>query len=147
MSYDVHIQLVSAGQYKGTKFYSFGPGRSVAVRGIQALVNMFAKYLLTPVGSDYTDPSYGTPLASLLGSNVTPDGAQDVLQLSVEKTVSAIQGWQRTREVPPDERLLSATITGFIEIAAAPGFAAQVYIQNVSGQGLKVLLPTLAVQS
>ena len=147
MPYDVNLQLVSASQYKGTKFYSFGPGRSVAVRGIQTLVNMFAKYLLTPIGSDHTDLSVGTQLASLLGSNVTPDDAQDVLQLSVEKTVNAIQGWQRTREVPPDERLLSATITGFAEIPSAPGFAAQIYIQNVAGQGLTVLLPTLTILS
>lgn len=147
MPYDIHLQLVSAAQYKGTKFYSFGPERSVAVRGLQALVNMFVKYLLTPIGSDHTDLSYGTQLTSLLGSNVTADDAQDVLQLSVEKTVTAIQGWQRAKQVPPEERLLSATVTGFVSIPSAPGFAAQIYIQNVAGQGLKVLLPTLTVLS
>lgn len=146
MSYDINIQLVSEKQYTGNKFYSFGQKRSLGVKGLQKLVNIFAKYILTPVGSDPLDLSVGTQLTGLLGSNVAPTDAQDVLLLSVEKTVDFIQRVQRAANLPSDERLLSADVTGFVDIATAPGFAAQILIQNVLGQGRNLLLPTLEVR-
>ena len=146
MPYDMQIQLVSADQYTGMGFYSFGQKRSLGVEGLQKLVNMFAKFLLTPIGSDPLDLTVGTQLPNLLGSNVSPTDAQDVLTFAVEAAVSGIQGYQRSLNVPSDERLLSATITAFVIIESAPGFAAQIHVQNVLGQGLKFLLPTLEVR-
>lgn len=147
MPYDINIQIVPASRYTGMAFYSFGQTRSLGVRGIQKLVNIFAKFLLTPVGTDPTDLTYGTNLTSLIGSNVVLDDAREILNIAVDATVSAIQGFQSGQStVPDDERLASASVTNYIEIPDGPGFAAQILIRNVSGQQLLLLLPTLEVR-
>jgi hypothetical protein len=147
INYDINIQIVPASDYTGTAFYSFGQTRSLGVRGIQKLVNIFAKYLLTPVGSDPTDLTYGTQLTALIGSNVVLSDAQEVLDLAVSDTVTAIQGYQTVQSgVPADERLASAAVVDYLLVPEGPGFAAQILITNVSGQSLQLIIPTLAVQ-
>lgn len=147
-TYDINIQIVPATKYTGFAFYSFGQTRSLGVRGIQKLVNVFAKYLLTPVGSDYTDLLYGTNLATLIGSNVMLDDAREILDMAVDATVAAIQGWQAGQaSVPDDERLAAAAATNYIEIPDAPGFSAQVLITNAANQQLQIVLPTLKVRA
>lgn len=148
MSYDINIEIVAATDYTGMAFYSFGQVRSLGVRGIQKLVNMFAKYLLTPVGTDPTDLTYGTNLTTLIGSNVVLDDAREILDIAVDTTVTAIQGFQAgVSTVQDDERLASASVTDYIEIPDGPGFAAQILITNVSGEQLQIVLPTLEVRS
>jgi hypothetical protein len=147
MPFDVNIQIVPAAQYTGMGFYSFGQTRSLAVRGLQKLVNMFAKYLLTPVGTDPTDVTYGTNLTNLIGTNIVLNDAREVLDIAVGKTVTAIQGWQSGKAaIPDDERLASASVTDYIEVPSGPGFSAQIFITNVSGQQLQIVLPTLEVR-
>jgi hypothetical protein len=147
-AYDVNIQIVPVTKYTGFAFYSFGQKRSLGVRGIQKLVNIFAKYLLTPIGSDYTDLSYGTNLTTLIGSNVVLDDAREILDIAVDATVTAIQALQAGQStVPDDERLASAAVTNYIEIPSAPGFSAQILITNVANQQLQIVLPTLEVRS
>lgn len=143
MAYDIYFQIVAQTDATWSHLFAFGPKRSIGIKGLQKLVDIFAKYLLTPVGTDPTDLTYGTPLMNLIGSNVDPRDAQEILQLAVSKTVSAIQGYQSSREMPSAERLATATVTAFLLLPAAPGFAAQIYIQNVAGQSLAVVLPTL----
>lgn len=146
--YDVNIQIVPAAQYDGMGFYSFGQKRSLGVRGINKLVNVFAKYLLTPVGTNSVDLTEGTQLANLIGSNVVLADAQEILQVSVSATVAAIVASQTLQgSVPDDERLAGAEITQFILIEEAPGFAAQILIRNVANQGMTMVLPTLSVVS
>lgn len=148
MPYDLNIQIVAAAEYDGMGFYSFGQTRSLGVRGIQKLVNVFAKYLLTPVGTDPTDLDYGTNLASLIGSNLALDDAREVLDIAVDKTSDAITTWQIAKgTVPDDERLSSAVVSDYIEIPEAPGFAAQILVTNVAGEQLQIVLPTLEVRS
>ena len=145
--FDIHIQIVPASRYHGMKFYSFGQRRSLGVRGLQKVVNMFAKYLLTPVGTDPLDPTYGTELPNLFGSNVDLRDAQDVLLLSVDKAAQAIRGFQNSLDVPDDERLATATLNAVILIEAGPGIAAQIRIENVVRQETQLLLPTLTVRT
>jgi len=148
MTYDINIQIVPASNYTGMAFYSFGQTRSLGIRGIQKLVNMFAKFLLTPVGTDPLDASYGTNLTNLIGSNVALADAREVLDLAVETTAQAIAGYQSSNSaIPDDERLSSASVTNYILIPDGPGFAAQVLITNVSRQQLQILLPTLEVRT
>lgn len=147
-AYDVNIQIVPASRYTGMAFYSFGQTRSLGVRGIQKLVNVFAKYLLTPVGTDYTDLTYGTNLTTLIGTNVVLDDAREILDMAVDATVAAIQAIQAGKSsVPDDERLASAAVTNYIEIPEAPGFSAQILITNVANQQLQIVLPTLEVRT
>jgi hypothetical protein len=146
--FDVNIQIVPASAYNGTAFYSFGQKRSLGVRGINKLVNIYAKFLLTPIGSDPLDLTYGTQLTNLIGSNVTLEDSKEVLQVSVNAAATAIETFQAGRsDVPDDERLASAEITQFILISEAPGFAAQILIRNVANQGLSIVLPALPVVS
>jgi hypothetical protein len=147
MAFDINIQIVPAAKYTGMAFYSFGQTRSLGVRGIQKLVNIFAKFLLTPIGTDPINLLYGTNLTSLIGTNVVLDDAREVLDIAVDATVAAIQTFQTGQSgVPDDERLSSASVTNYIAIPSAPGFAAQILIRNVSGQQLQLVLPTLEVR-
>lgn len=148
MPFDINIQIVPAERYDGMGFYSFGQRRSLGVRGIQKLVNVCAKYLLTPIGTDPIDLDYGTNLTSLIGSNVVLTDAQEILDIAVDKTVAAIQAWQAGQSaVPDDERLATMSVTDYIEIPNGPGFAAQILVINVANQQLQILLPTLEVRS
>jgi hypothetical protein len=146
MPYDINIQIVPAVDYTGFAFYSFGQKRSLGVRGIQKLVNMFAKFLLTPIGTDPTNLLYGTNFTSLIGSNVVLDDARDILNIAIAATIAGIQAFQTGQSVPDDERLSTATVTNYITVPDGPGFSAQVLITNVSGQQLQLVLPTLEVR-
>lgn len=145
--YDVYIQIVPADQYNGTKFISFGQKRTVGVRGIQKLVDIFMIALLTPIGSDPLDLTRGTDLPNLIGSNIALEDAHDILNIAVDKASADITNYQAGRQIPSDERLSSATVTNFIVIEEAPGFAAQIFIENIVDQGLTLLLPTLEVRT
>jgi len=145
--YDVYLQIVPADQYTGTKFISFGQKRTVSVRGIQKLVDMFTIALLTPTGSDPLDLARGTDLPNLIGSNVGLDDAHEILLLSVDKASSDIISYQQGKQIPSDERLSAATVTDYIVIPEAPGFAAQIFVENIVDQGLTFLLPTLEVRA
>lgn len=140
---DIHIELVLPENLTGVKFYHFGFTRTVSVSGIQKLLNNWIKYLLTPVGSNPNDLNEGTDFTRLIGSNVPLADARDVLAFAIEKTNNAIKAYQRGKQLPLDEKLAYATITEYIEMPSAPGFAAQVLIRNVKNEGLQILLPTL----
>lgn len=146
-SFDIYIQLIPADQYTGTKFISFGQKRTLNVRGIQKLINEFIIALLTPVGTDPLDLGRGTDLPNLIGSNVNVNDAHDVLLLSVDKAAQDILSYQQGKQIPSDERMSAASVTNFISIPEAPGFAAQIYIENIVGEGLTFLLPTLEVRA
>lgn len=109
---------------------------------------MFARFLLTPIGTDSVDLTFGTVLPSLIGSNVALTDAQEVLQVAVTATTDAIHTFQAGRgSVPDDERLASAEVTQFIVIEEAPGFAAQILIRNTTNETMSVILPSLSVVS
>jgi alpha-D-ribose 1-methylphosphonate 5-phosphate C-P lyase len=147
MAYDVNIQIVPASQYTGMGFYSFGQTRSLGVRGIQKLVNIFAKFLLTPVGTDPLDLTYGTNLTYLIGTNVSLNDAREVLDMAVDTAATAIRTFQALQSsMDDDERLATAVVTDYIVIPDGPGFAAQVLITNVANQQLQIVLPTLEVR-
>lgn len=144
MTYDINIQLNPTNT--NLQLYSFGFKRTIGVKGIQKLVNIFAKYLLTPVGSDPLNLQYGTNLVSLIGSNTDPIDAQDILTLAVNKTVGYIYSIQQSADIPTDERLYSGTVTKYVVFTDISGFAAQILIRNVANQGLNLILPTLEVR-
>lgn len=145
--YDLHIQLDPSAVIYGGGFYGFGATRSIGISGVQKLVNLFAKYLLTPVGTDPTDLSYGTALPSLIGSNIDVYDTREILLLAVDKTTQSIKRYQRAAEISDAERLASASVTDYIVIPEAPGFSAQIYIVNALNKGATVLLPSLQTGS
>lgn len=147
MAYDVYIQLVPAAAYTGMKFYSFGQTRSLGVRGLTKLVTLFAKNLLTPLGTNPIDPDDGTDLPGLIGSNTTLDDARDIIILAVAKVADRIRSVQTSQDIDNDERLADASVTDFVEIPDSSGVAAQIYIRNVAGIGLNFLIPTMTART
>lgn len=147
MPYDINIQIVPAVRYTGMAFYSFGQTRSLGVRGLPKLVNLYAKFLLTPIGTDPLDLTYGTNLTNLIGSNIALDDAREVLDMAVAATTAAIRGAQTgITALADDERLATATVTAYLLLPEGPGFAAQLLIRNVANQQLQLVLPTLEVR-
>ena len=142
--YDVYTRIVPPDQLNGTKYISFGPTRSLGVRGLQKLLGVFTKYLLTPIGSDPLDPQGGTELTGLLGSNVDASDAREILNLSVNKCVSDVQAFQLNQGLESDERLASASVTQFIKLTDNNGFSAQILIRNAANESTVLLLPTLS---
>jgi phage baseplate assembly protein W len=108
---------------------------------------MFAKNLLTPLGTNPLDPDDGSELPSLIGSNVTLTDARDIIVMAVAKVVDRIRTTQTTQNIPNDERLADASVIQFVDIPDGPGIAAQIYIRNVTGVGLNFLIPTLVARS
>lgn len=145
-TYDIHFQAIPPDQSPSTKVFTWGQTRSLGVAGLQKLVNIFLKYLMTPVGSDPLDMDEGTELTLLIGSNVEVSDTQEILLLAVDKTTRAILARQSGKSVPDDEALAGASVTAYLEMPELPGFSAQIYIENVAGKGLTFLLPTLTVR-
>lgn len=145
--FDIHFQAIPPAELPGTKVFTFGQTRTLGVAGLQKLVNMFLKYLMTPVGTDPLDLDAGTELPLLIGSNVAVQDAKEILTMSVDKTARAIMTIQNSQAPPDDEALAGASVTDYIDIPELPGFTAQIYIQNVAGAGLQFLLPTLTVRT
>jgi len=86
-TYDIYFQPVPPTTFSNGDTFTFGQARSLGIAGLQKLVNMFAKYLMTPIGTDPMNLTEGTELPSLIGSNVDVADAQEILILAVEKTV------------------------------------------------------------
>ena len=145
--YDIHFQAIPPSEFPGTKVFTFGQTRSLGVAGLQKLINMFLKYLMTPIGSDPLDLNAGTQLPLLIGSNIAVKDAKEILLIAVDSTARAIIALQSGQSPPDDEALSSATVTDYIVIPDLPGFSAQIYIRNVAGASFQYLLPTLTVRT
>jgi len=75
--------------------------------GIEKLVRMYAKFLLTRKGSNLDDPSYGTNLIDIIGS--TTDKAGMSAKAKVVEAVSATNRWfkeMQMAERAEDEAML-----------------------------------------
>jgi len=144
--FDIHIQtLPKAEQLNTFKFMSFGFNPPVAVRSFQMLINIWLKCFLTPKGSDPTNLKYGTNFTRLLGSNVTPRDARDVIIIAIEDCNNQIKTIQaRDTTLSITERLLSATLVEFSIDNTAPGINAKVELKNVANQRLLLNLPDFA---
>lgn len=68
--------------------HSINPAKS---GGIEKLVRMYVKFLLTRKGSNLDDPSYGTYLIDIVGS--TTDKAGMAVKAKVVEAVSATNKW------------------------------------------------------
>jgi hypothetical protein len=145
-NYDIHIQtLPEADQRKTFKFMSFGFESTLGVKGFQMLINMWLKCFLTPRGSAPINLKYGTDFTKLIGSNVSPLDARDVVQLAVDdcnRQLTAIQAIDTT--LTATERLASCNLVQFVVDNSAPGFTATVEIKNQANERLVLNLPDLA---
>jgi hypothetical protein len=121
---------------------SFGYNPPVGVRGLQMLVNIWLKCFLTPKGSDPVNLSYGTDFTRLIGSNVTPEDARDVVLLAIQDCNAQIKAFQaKDTSLTATERLATCVLIEYTIDNTAPGFTAKVDLKNVANERLVVNLP------
>ena len=65
--------------------------------GIEKLIRMYVKFLLTRKGSDIDDPSYGTNLIDIIGSATDKEGM--AVKAKVVAAVSATNKWFREMQM------------------------------------------------
>ncbi len=140
--YDIHFEgTPEANGRENFLFLSFGEEGSVAVHGLQMLVNHWAKCFLTPRGSDPCDLSYGTEFSHLIGSNLSVEDARDITLIAIDTCSEQVKAWQlRDDTLAPNERLASATLISFVGDNAGPGFHVTIDIKNRAGERRTTLL-------
>lgn len=95
---------------------SFKLGMSPAkISGVYRLMQLFLRLLFTSPGSDIWSPQLGGGALLSIGKSSAGDGMSSLVQdfhIAVDQTARQITALQaRSRRLPPDERLLRATIT------------------------------------
>jgi len=144
MPYDIHIEGVPKDQIQNEKFLWFGrfEGKDVlAVKGIQKMIDRFLKCVLTPAGTDISDPEYGTQLAGLFLGNLDSTSLRQMVMLSVTQAEEQIRKYDAINGALEDERLASATVESLELDAPNNGFDLAVLLQNAAGTTVRVLLP------
>jgi hypothetical protein len=142
-TYDLHFQAVEEDKLEGFRFFTRGFNRTVAVRGVNKLLNIWAKIFLTPKGSDPTNLERGTDFAKLMGSNITSQqDVRDVVLLSISDCNKQIAEIQRVSPPDDDETLRTAVLLSF-ETPTADGIEVWVGISNVKNEEATILVPLL----
>lgn len=92
----------------------FNIGKSVKkVRGILRLLQVFVRLLLRTPGSNIFHPNTGGGVAAVIGRNIEGHEASDVA-VGIRRVEQDIISRQAPiREIPADERLLAAKMSGF----------------------------------
>lgn len=122
-----------------TSLLHFEVGQSIkGIAGLEKLIQAFCKLLLQTPGSDRFRPSDGGGLLQLTGRTVSK-GDSKSLQASVVSCVSRTQDQlisrQNTnRNIPSDERLLSASATAVGFDTTTTTLSAQISLSAVSGK-------------
>lgn len=143
LRFDVHIQpLPEAEQISSLKLMGFGDGPSIGVKGFQMLINIWLKNFLTPRGSDPAAPDEGTAFGHLIGSNVSPSDASDVVRLAIEDCNEQVITFQSAdTTLTASERLSDARLIDFRFAEGDAGFDAYVEIKNQANERLILRLP------
>ncbi len=146
MPYDIHIEGVPQDQIRRDKFLWFGDFEDrdmVAVQGIQKTVDRFLKCLLTPAGTDISDPNYGTKLTRAFLGNIDLASARQLATLAVIQAEECIRRYDVINGAPEDERLASAVVETIEMDKAASGFEMVVLLKNAAGTTVRVMLPNI----
>lgn len=143
MSYDLHIEN-SPSSLK-LEFLSFGDYAEVlAVRGLSKLVSRFTKCFFTPLGSDLSDPTYGTTLMQYVGSSGdTRDFAMLAAQ-AVNETVEKLREYDSLYTLEDSERLMTAELLQIVPTSEGDGVDIYVSIRSIDGASAKFVFPLTA---
>lgn len=134
IKYDIHIESLPADQLQGPSCLTFGSyGRVLGVSGAQKMVNRFMKCMMTPLGSDTSDLTYGTQWTMSFLSNVNPRDLFSIAAQSVASAEQKIQEYDSIQGVSDDERLASAEIEDIYVDESGPGIVLVVRLRNASG--------------
>jgi len=141
--YDFYFQGIPEDELTGFKFFTRGFDRTIAVRGVPKLLNIWTKIFLTPKGSDPTNLERGTDFPGLFGANITSTSdVRDVVLLSIDDCNKQIFALQRVSLPDMDETLKTAVLRT-LNRTAADRIDVYVDITNLKNQELTVLIPLL----
>ena len=141
--YDFYFQGVPEEELVGFKFFTRQFNRTIAVRGINKLLNLWVKIFLTPTGTDPTNLERGTEFPRLFGSNITSMlDVRDVVLLSIDDCNKQIFNLQRIATPDIDETLRTAVLQQFLQISA-DRIEVYVGITNLKNEEATVLVPLL----
>ncbi len=144
MAFDIHFEGVPRADLQGSRFLTFGPyPRTVGVQGVQKMVNRYLKCLCTPIGTDISDPEYGTELLNLFLGNVDARTLEQIITMAVRGAETKIKQYDVQNSAPVDERLSSATIATLDIDTTNLGFDLTLHLSNVAGTRVLVLVPSI----
>lgn len=144
MSFDIHFEGIGPLLPASPRFLTFGDyPRTLAVRGVQKMVNKFIKCLCTPVGTDLGDRAYGTRLMSLFLGNVSAAQARPLVVLAINEAAKTVQGYDVVNAPDSDERLSSAVLETFTVDEENNGFTLTVLLKNAAGTTVRVRVPDM----
>lgn len=109
------------------------------ITGIYSLVQRFAHILLTPIGTELTDPSYGTALSEVINSNYTSNLSSLVAIYVVEAAEQLLRYQDEDGVTNLDERLDSVQL---LNVETGSDYIDMtVKIIAESGEDLVIILP------
>jgi hypothetical protein len=136
--FDVHIEGVPVAQVKSTRCVTFGSyGRVLGVKGVQKMVDRFLKCFMTPLGTDISDPSYGTILATSFLGNVNSGDVYSIALQSVTTAQQKMQEYDSLGNAEDDERLASAQIDDITVDQSGGAIQITLRLTNVAGTVVK----------
>jgi hypothetical protein len=139
--FDLHFESLPVSEVQGSRCLTFGNyKKSLGVRGIQKMVNRFTKCMLTPIGSDLSDPDYGTPLASAFLGNVDARTVHSLAVRSVTAAESKVREYDTEYEVPDTERLAQVRINGIYIDESGLGVLLDLTLKNAAGTAVQAML-------
>jgi len=108
-TYDIHLAISSPED--GTLPFSLGGPSTKYMSGFYKTIIKWAKCLLTSVGSDLSDPTYGTVLADAAGSvGGTEDILRDMATMAVLSATKKLKEYQAFDDLPDEEILTTVAI-------------------------------------
>jgi hypothetical protein len=142
--YDIHVQGLPETPSHGYKCMGFVYEAPLKVTGFQALINRWAKTLLTPLGSDLLDPEYGTQFGNLIGANFDRNNyrlIQDTVNMAVSDANKQVHRQDADGFFDASEQLDSAEVIGYEDVDA--GFSVWVRIKNKAGDSAETAVATI----
>lgn len=139
--FDLHFEGVPISEVQGSRCLTFGEyDKTLGVRGIQKMVNRFTKCMLTPIGTDLSDPEYGTPLSAAFLGNVDPKTVYSLASRSVTAAEAKIREYDTEYEVPDTERLSQVRINNIYVDESGLGVVVDVTLKNAAGTSVTAML-------
>lgn len=141
--FDTYIEPLRLTTRKNPRdVFGFGFNKAIAVSGLQALINKWAKAFLTEKGSDPTDPEYGGYFATLIGGNITSEeDLRDIVQLTADEASSDLRRYQRANPPATQEDAFESAEVYSIRIINLTHVEIVVYITNKAGQTALLNVP------
>jgi hypothetical protein len=129
----VGVQDVSASFGRQAKFCA----------GVQKLLQRYAILLLSDLGSQPNYPNFGTDFMSTIKAGISPVdnlAAMQIFSSASYDAVLVLREYQTTRpEIPPDERITRAELTGVSLYGSYAAFDVTIYTE--AGEVVKFLVP------